>query len=161
MCPHFATRETPREAAASLRRSAADSSKKAGKVKEGPVKGLGQTKSSHQKEFNLVTPKMHALVHYPDMFERFGTTDSYSTQLVCVYHILLTLLMFICPGRTRTCSCQKILCTYQQENIWTANHSASTSTSLTSPHGRKRSRPTWTCCNQVSRWWQAPTYRSR
>lgn len=82
VCPHFATRETPREAAASVRRSAADSSKKADKAKEGPVKGFGQTK--RQKEFNLVTPKMHALVHYPDMIARFGTTDSYSTQLVCV-----------------------------------------------------------------------------
>ena len=84
VCPHFATRATPKEAAASLHRSAADSSKKTGKV--GSVKGLGQTitKSSQQKEFNLVTPKMHALVHYPDMIARFGTTDSYSTQLVCV-----------------------------------------------------------------------------
>ena len=81
VCSHFATRETPREAAASFRRSAADSSKKAGKGKEGPV---NQIKSKHQKEFNLVTPKMHALVHYPDMIEHFGTTDSYSTQLVCV-----------------------------------------------------------------------------
>ena len=83
VCPHFATCETPKEAATSLRRSAADSSKNPGKVKEGPVKGFGQTK--RQKEFNLVTPKMHALVHYPDMIARFGTTDSYSTQLVCVF----------------------------------------------------------------------------
>ena len=81
VCPHFSTRETPRESSASLRRSAKNSSKKAN---EGPTKGPGQTKSSRQKEFNLVTPKMHALVHYPDMIARFGTTDSYSTQLVCV-----------------------------------------------------------------------------
>jgi hypothetical protein len=81
VCTHFATRETPKEAATSFRRSAADSSKKAGVVKEGPVK---PTKSQCKKEFNLVTPKMHALVHYPDMIARFGTTDSYSTQLVCV-----------------------------------------------------------------------------
>jgi hypothetical protein len=114
VCSQFATRETPREAATSLRRSAANSSKKAGKVKDGPAK---QTKSSRQKEFNLVTPKMHALVHYPDMIERFGTTDSYSTQLVCGRFILLSLLMCICPGRTRTCSCQTILCTYKQENL--------------------------------------------
>jgi hypothetical protein len=92
VCSQFATRETPSEAAASLRRSAADS-KKAGKVKDGPAKVLGQTKSSRQKEFNLVTPKMHSLVHYPDMIERFGTTDSYSTQLVCVCFILLSLLI--------------------------------------------------------------------
>jgi hypothetical protein len=69
VCPQFSTHETPREATASLRRSSA---------------GSGQTKPSRQKEFNIVTPKMHALVHYPDMIARFGTTDSYSTQLVCV-----------------------------------------------------------------------------
>jgi hypothetical protein len=100
VCPQFATRETPKEAAASLRR-AANSSKKTGKVT--------QTKSSKIKEFNLVTPKMHALVHYPDMIERFGTTDSYSTQLVrhnvTIHSILLLLLMYSYPGRTRTCSC--------------------------------------------------------
>ena len=82
VCPHFATHETPREAAASVHCSAADSSKKTDKAREGPVKGLGQMK--RQKEFNLVMPKMHALVHYLDMITHFGTTDSYSIQLVCV-----------------------------------------------------------------------------
>ena len=79
---HFASHEMPREAAASVCRSAADSLKKTDKAKEGPVKGFGQTK--HQKEFNLIMPKMHALVHYLDIITCFGTTDSYSTQLVCV-----------------------------------------------------------------------------
>jgi hypothetical protein len=37
------------------------------------------------KFFNLNTFKLHSLGHYADTIRRFGTTDSYSTQIVCPF----------------------------------------------------------------------------
>ena len=47
-----------------------------------------QAKSSHahgsklRKVFNMCTYKLHALGHYISAIAQFGTTDSYSTQVV-------------------------------------------------------------------------------
>ena len=45
------------------------------------------------KQFNLNTYKFHALGDYCNTIRRFGTTDSYSTQPVSYFDIILELLM--------------------------------------------------------------------
>jgi hypothetical protein len=49
------------------------------------------------KIFNMLTPKLHALGDYVQTIRLFGTTDSYSTQIVCVHgplnlYLLLTII---------------------------------------------------------------------
>ena len=44
------------------------------------------------KTFNLFTYKFHALGDYVWTIRLFGTTDSYSTQIVCSSHLLLSLM---------------------------------------------------------------------
>ena len=41
------------------------------------------TNNCRPKVLNLNTYKLHALGDYPSQIELFGTTDSFSTQLVC------------------------------------------------------------------------------
>jgi hypothetical protein len=75
-CEAYITRELPRETAARGRREAALATKgkgTKGKGKEGPKR----------KRLNLATYKYHALGDYPEAIRRFGTTDNYSTQVVC------------------------------------------------------------------------------
>jgi hypothetical protein len=43
--------------------------------------------SKLRKIFSMCTYKLHALGHYVAAVARFGTTDSYSTQIVCEYMI--------------------------------------------------------------------------
>jgi hypothetical protein len=110
-CAAFSTHELEREQAARLRRqdkakkAAAGTNSNAQKGKKATV----ETESSAQKgaktmtnsqpqksssgrqpkQFNLKTYKYHALGDYCNTIQRFGTTDSYSTQPVSlVYHIL-------------------------------------------------------------------------
>ena len=49
-------------------------------------KQITQTQSTTCKEvtFNLVMYKYHALADYVDIIRKYGTTDSYSTELVRV-----------------------------------------------------------------------------
>lgn len=44
----------------------------------------GTKYSRRRKEFNLQTYKIHALGDVPSAIMRFGTTDSYSTQIVSI-----------------------------------------------------------------------------
>ena len=39
-----------------------------------------------KKVFNLQTYKIHALVDYPAQIRMYGTTDSFSTQIVCQFY---------------------------------------------------------------------------
>jgi hypothetical protein len=78
--------ELPREIAARARRK----QKKDEKVfKDGPgivdATKQKQAASKHRKVkvLNLATYKFHALGDYVEAIRRFGTTDSYSTQIVC------------------------------------------------------------------------------
>lgn len=73
-CSAYDTRELPREMAARGRRHAAKTKKSATKTKT--------SLSPNHKELNINTPKFHALGGYADAIRRFGTTDSYSTQIV-------------------------------------------------------------------------------
>jgi hypothetical protein len=109
-CTAFDTQELPKEASARHRRKAAS----AGKGKKVPIQGKGgrgrgkvgrgkarmpgqstrkpanQSSDVHdskiRKVFNMCTYKLHALGHYVSAIAQFGTTDSYSTQVV--NHIL-------------------------------------------------------------------------
>jgi len=85
-CPAFHTKELPGEAAARARRQVASQKTRAlsGKKparepqgQEGPDKPVKST-------FSLLTPKVHTLGDYPSTIRWLGTTDSYSTQRVCV-----------------------------------------------------------------------------
>jgi hypothetical protein len=87
-CAAFATKETPRELAARHRRTAAKKAKAAGTSapNEGPVEppplASAEPLTAKQKVYNLFTYKLHALGDYVKNIRMFGTTDSYSTQVV-------------------------------------------------------------------------------
>jgi hypothetical protein len=51
---------------------------------------LGKNKPSHgrmPKTFNLQTYKIHALGDYVEAIKTFGTTDSYSTEVVSIISV--------------------------------------------------------------------------
>ncbi|KAG6824796.1 hypothetical protein H0H92_005805 [Tricholoma furcatifolium] len=77
ICPQFDTVETPAEAARSLR-ATATKMKRNGDI--GPILSTSGGKRM-AKHFKTDTPKFHSIVHYPESIARYGTTDSYSTQL--------------------------------------------------------------------------------
>lgn len=67
--------ELPQEHAVRGRRKAALA------AKQGQAVPVSQPK---HKTLNLTTYKYHALADYPSTIRQYGTTDSYSTQLVSV-----------------------------------------------------------------------------
>jgi hypothetical protein len=76
-CTAFQTTELPNEVAAQKRREAHSS-------RQG-MSNLPQESTHRSKSFNLNTYKLHALGDYVNCIKQFGTTDSYTTQLVCAY----------------------------------------------------------------------------
>jgi len=81
---HYKTEELPKEVETRQKR-------KANKKKKAAAKGKGKRKAddasiepttANAKQFNLCTYKIHALGHYVRFIRLFGTTDSYSTQIV-------------------------------------------------------------------------------
>jgi len=108
-CGSFDTQELPNEEGARHRRKAASTQKSKGGICRRETKRVGRkdggkakakskasssatpntkTKEVRQgklrKFFNMCTYKLHALGHYVAAIARFGTTDGYSTQLVCI-----------------------------------------------------------------------------
>lgn len=84
-CPAFETKDLPGETAAHARRKAADQKKRAISGKQPPKPSQDQEGSPESpKTFNLETPKVHALGYYPSVIRWLGTTDSYSTNRVCL-----------------------------------------------------------------------------
>ena len=106
VCPAYATYDLPSEEAARVRRKAtaaknakAQSPKKKKKKSnqqpviekkkavlaksegDGPTSNL-KSSSCHQRSFNLVTYKLHALGWYPRAIRLYGTSDNYNTQTV-------------------------------------------------------------------------------
>jgi hypothetical protein len=75
-CAAFNTVELPCEAAARRRRKDSDKAKNPSSAK------TAKTRTT-KKIFNLLTYKFHALGDYLDTIRSFGTTDSYTTQIVC------------------------------------------------------------------------------
>lgn len=75
ICPIFSTQELPREAEARQRRQ----------LKENGTNGkkkLNVVSLRKKKEFNLQTYKWHSLGDYVKTISKYGSTDSYSTELV-------------------------------------------------------------------------------
>jgi hypothetical protein len=79
-CAAFATRELPQETAARERRLAAQTAKGKGSA---TAADNSKGRSEKQKNFNLCTYKLHALGDYVKTIKHYGTTDNYSTQVVC------------------------------------------------------------------------------
>lgn len=78
VCPAFATRELPRETRARERKS---QSKSAAST-EKRSKNSDSSTSPKLKSFNLDNYKHHSLGDYVQAIRDFGTTDSFSTQIV-------------------------------------------------------------------------------
>lgn len=83
VCSHYHTTELPHEHAAHGRRMAAIAAKQ-------PQNAQGRTVGVKVKLLNLQTYKYHALGDYPNTIWCMGTTDSYSTQPVCVCIVKVT-----------------------------------------------------------------------
>ena len=82
ICPHYDTKELPKEEAARIRRRAAQTKKTQ------TTAATNNTKvPPKRKTFQLTTYKLHAMGDYVTTIETFGTTDSYSTQAVCLKSI--------------------------------------------------------------------------
>jgi hypothetical protein len=100
-CPAFATQELLRETKARKRRQ----TKKA-KATSTPLAPTStgfaaqlEAEGPLPKTFNLQTYKLHSLGDYPDTIRTFGTTDSYSTELVRVLTTLVFSYWLTCsPG---------------------------------------------------------------
>lgn len=93
LCPKYATKLLPGEAAAAYRRQAkkstkaappqATKTKSAAPASQQPRKPNAKPKAPKGSGFNLQTYKIHALGDYADNIEQFGPTDCFSTQQVC------------------------------------------------------------------------------
>ena len=77
ICPCFNTVETDREYKARRRAAEQRMSRKCASNVQSTSEG-----GKRPKTFNLLTSKFHALGDYVNMIKMFGTTDSYSTQIV-------------------------------------------------------------------------------
>ena len=74
-CSQFETKELQREVDARKRAQQRAQAR-------GLSKGSQSISERQKRTFNLLTPKFHALGDYVSTIQLFGTTDSYSTQVV-------------------------------------------------------------------------------
>jgi hypothetical protein len=88
LCPLFSTQELRREAEARQRRQANKKGKNADSRS-----GVVATRLS--KTFNLQTYKFHSLGDYVRTIKTYGTTDSYSTELVKIIFIYFQLWLYL------------------------------------------------------------------
>jgi hypothetical protein len=79
-CASFETRELKREAEARKRRQAKTQNTRP----SSSTQNVGADKSRRLKTLNLETYKLHALGDYTATIRRYGTTDSYSTEMVII-----------------------------------------------------------------------------
>ncbi|KIJ22618.1 hypothetical protein M422DRAFT_196959 [Sphaerobolus stellatus SS14] len=97
ICPNFDTVETPSEHDARVQAPAQSNTAVLNGVPDAanvipnlanpPVpNGRG---GRHPCKFNMKTYKMHSLGHYVPDIREFGTTDSYSTQIVCLSFFII------------------------------------------------------------------------
>jgi hypothetical protein len=87
-CASFKTTELPRESATRRRCRAAKQSTVTPSNSTTGASSATKPGGPKLKFFNLNTFKLHSLGHYADTIRRFGTTDSYSTQIVCPLIVL-------------------------------------------------------------------------
>ncbi len=78
-CTAYVTQELPKETAARGRRTAALTAKYNTRTDKDRA-----SSGPKRKTLNLATYKYHALADYPETIRRFGTTDNYNTQIVCI-----------------------------------------------------------------------------
>jgi hypothetical protein len=102
-CAAFVTWELPREEAARTRRRAAAAKKTSKACEKASVMKQGKqpattSKSRKRKLFNLCTYKFHALGDYTMTIRLFGTSDSYSTQVVSCIFISMSFLNELFQG---------------------------------------------------------------
>ena len=90
-CKAFNTMELPSETAVRWRKK----ERELNKSKFNPT--AGNTSGARSKAFNLSTYKLHALGDYTRTIHLFGTTDSYSTQIVSLL-IFIVILQRILQG---------------------------------------------------------------
>jgi hypothetical protein len=89
-CKAFRTTELPKEAEARARKETHRQAKHAPKPSseappaEKPPKATAVPKGKKAKTLNLFVYKLHALGDYTATIRLFGTTDSYSTQIVSI-----------------------------------------------------------------------------
>lgn len=81
------------------------------------------------KSFNLFTYKFHALGDYVQSIRTYGTTDSYTTQIVSSFSRVCTLMINLDTGRGSTPSYQEVLqddqqtrCSEATRKTWKAAH---------------------------------------
>lgn len=72
--PSYDTRDLPKEIEARVRTHA--------RKKKGSADLGAADTAPRKRELNMQTFKLHAIGHYPDCIEGYGTTDNYSTQIV-------------------------------------------------------------------------------
>lgn len=77
VCRRYITKELPREINARGRRTARLAA-------QGKAPPKGRIVGARNVEFNMNTYKMHALPDYPLYVRALGTTDNYTTQMVCL-----------------------------------------------------------------------------
>jgi hypothetical protein len=107
-CRGVKTLELPREAEARVKRGArgaattrTDTTTKASTGTTSQPQA--SSTSRHQKFFNLGTPKYHSLGHYARCIRRYGTTDSYTSEIVSTYQSNCCLMLIaICDRRKPT-----------------------------------------------------------
>ena len=75
-CKYYVTTELPQEYAVRGRRTAALAAQKGHPI-------ATTVSKPKRKSLNLSTYKFHSLGDYPNTIRRYGTTDNYSTQIVC------------------------------------------------------------------------------
>ena len=81
VCPHYKTFETDSEVAARKRADA----------REAKRTGVARDSGGRRpRTFNLATFKLHDLGYYVPHIRKFGTTDSYSTQIVRFFYSCCT-----------------------------------------------------------------------
>ena len=109
-CTAFHTTELPSETAARLRR-------KAKLCSSSHTSSSNPGSAAQLRSFNLGTYKTHALGDYASTIRFFGTTDSYTTQIVSygfTADLRLWLIHLQILGRACTSSHQKVLSEYEQ-----------------------------------------------
>lgn len=109
VCPDFKTKSLAKEAGARHRRIARNCFRH-GPSSKGKEKVVDDEESS-KKNFNINTYKIHALGSYGRFIRMFGTTDSYSTQVVSVFfsNPCISLFINISQGRTGASTCEAVL----------------------------------------------------
>ena len=107
-CPKYSTKELPREAHARQSRQ---------REQENRGKGTRKRKkiAPKIKHFNLATFKIHCIPDYVSAIRKYGTTDSYSTQIVSTGSSLGYPAQVVVAGRAFPLSDEDMVSNVKQE----------------------------------------------